>query len=61
LSGLVDWWLAAAFIVGGAAGGWIGARLSASLAQRRGALTTLFAAVIFAVAAYMLWRSARAF
>lgn len=52
-SGLVDWPLAGLFV----AGGLLGARLAKSLADRRGALTTAFAMLIFAVAAYMLVRS----
>jgi uncharacterized membrane protein YfcA len=60
LSGLVDWILAAAFIVGGAMGGLLGARLAHRLSGTQGRLTTLFAALIFAVAAYMLWKSAGA-
>jgi uncharacterized membrane protein YfcA len=61
LSGLVDWWLAGAFIAGGAAGGLAGARLANRLSASRGSLTTIFAVLIFIVAAYMLWRSAAAF
>ena len=60
-SGLVDWALAAAFIVGGMAGGFFGARMATRLAGRQGRLTTIFAGLIFAVAAYMLWQSAQAF
>jgi uncharacterized membrane protein YfcA len=59
-SGLVDWPLAAIFILGGLAGGAAGARLSRRLAGTKGRLTTLFALLIFVVAAYMLWRSAGA-
>lgn len=59
LSGLVDWLLAAAFIAGGLAGGYAGARLARRLAASHGTLTRIFAALIFAVAAYMLWMSAR--
>jgi uncharacterized membrane protein YfcA len=55
-SGLVDWPLAAVFVVGGLAGSLGGAaaarRLSAS-----GHLSKVFAALIFGVAAYMLWES----
>jgi hypothetical protein len=58
LSGLVDWLLAAAFIGGGVLGGFIGARLANRLSADRGRLTTIFAALIFVVAAYMLWKSA---
>lgn len=56
-SGLVDWPLAGLFVAGGLLGGLLGARSAKSLAGRRGALTTAFAMLIFAVAAYMLVRS----
>jgi len=59
LSGLVDWLLAGAFIAGGLVGGLAGARLAQRLAASHGTLTRLFAALIFAVAAYMLWMSGR--
>jgi uncharacterized membrane protein YfcA len=56
LSGLVDWPLAGVFIMGGIAGG-----LSGTIAAKRlsgaGALTTVFAGLIFVVATYMLWKS----
>ena len=57
VSGLVDWWIAASFIAGGLVGATAGHRLAASLSTKRGALTRIFAALIFTVAAYMLWRS----
>jgi hypothetical protein len=57
LSGFVDWPLAALFIAGGVLGGLLGARSANSLAGRKGALNTVFAALIFAVAIYMLVRS----
>lgn len=57
LSGLVDWYLAALFIFGGVLGGLLGARSAGSLAARNGALNTVFAALIFAVAIYMLVRN----
>ncbi len=60
-SGLVDWPLAGVFIVGGILGGLIGIRAARRLSASRGALTTVFAVLIFVVAAYMLWRSASAF
>lgn len=56
-SGLVDWTLAAIFIAGGIFGGMAGTRAAQRLSSR-GALTTIFAALVFAVAAYMLFRSA---
>jgi len=58
-SGLVDWTLAAIFIVGGLVGGVAGARAARKLSSR-GTLTMIFAGLIFAVAAYMLFRSATA-
>ncbi len=56
-SGLVDWPLAGLFIAGGLVGGLLGARSASALALRKGLLNTVFAAMIMAVAAYMLWRS----
>ncbi len=56
-SGLVDWPLAGLFVTGGLVGGLLGARSARSLADRKGALTTVFAVLIFAVALYMLVRS----
>lgn len=57
LSGLIDWPVAGAFIGGGLIGAVGGGRLAAHLSTRRGALTRLFAALIFAVAVYMLWQA----
>ncbi len=57
-SGLVDWGLAAIFLAGGVVGGIAGATLARYLADKRGALNTTFALVIFAVATYMLVRGA---
>jgi len=56
-SGLISWGLAGLFIAGGIAGGVIGTRSARLLAARRGALNIVFAAVIIAVALYMLVRS----
>src|SRR4030088_24424 len=55
-SGLVSWGLAGLFIGGGIAGGLLGTRLARHLSARRGALNIVFAAVIIAVALYMLAR-----
>lgn len=55
--GLIDWRIALLFIGGGMIGGAIGAALATRLSQQRGALQRIFAGVVFAVAAYMLWRS----
>ncbi len=57
LDGLIDWRIALLFIGGGLIGGAIGASFATRLAKQRGALQRVFAFVVFAVAAYMLWRS----
>jgi hypothetical protein len=56
-SGLVSWGLAALFVTGGIAGGLAGTRSARHLSERRGALNIVFAAVIIAVAIYMLARN----
>ena len=56
-AGLVDWPLAVVFVAGGVLGGWGGARAGRALSRRRGALTRVFAGLIFVVAGYMLTRS----
>jgi uncharacterized protein len=60
-SGLISWGLAALFIAGGIGGGLIGTRLARLASGRRGALNTVFAAVIVAVALYMLIRNVSLF
>lgn len=60
LSGLVDWTVAALFIAGGVVGGFAGMKAAVRLSTRKGALTNIFAGVLFAVAAYMLYRNAGA-
>jgi uncharacterized protein len=59
-SGLIDWGLAAVFILGGILGGLLGARMAAVLSKRKGMLNSIFAGLIFVVALYMLYRSASA-
>ena len=56
-SGLVDWPVAGLYIVGGVLGGLAGMRMASALAPHHTAFTRLFSGVIFAVAAYMLWRT----
>jgi len=56
-SGLISWGLAGLFVAGGIAGGLIGTRSARLLSARRGALNIVFAAVIIAVALYMLARN----
>ncbi|MBA4762059.1 sulfite exporter TauE/SafE family protein [Sphingomonas sp.] len=58
-SGLVDWTLAGIFIAGGVAGGLAGTAVARRLSGD-GKLTLVFAGLIFLVASYMLWHSARA-
>jgi uncharacterized membrane protein YfcA len=59
-SGLIDWPLAGVFIAGGVAGGVVGAMAARRLSGRKGLLNTVFAALIFVVAAFMLWQSSAA-
>ncbi|NKK47253.1 sulfite exporter TauE/SafE family protein [Rhizobium leguminosarum] len=56
-SGLVDWWLASEFIGGGIVGGVLGMLLAARLSGYKDILNRLFAALIFVVAAYILYRN----
>jgi uncharacterized membrane protein YfcA len=58
ISGFVDWEIAAEFILGGAAGGFLGMRAACRLSTKKQALNYLFAGVIFAVALYMMARTA---
>jgi uncharacterized protein len=58
LSGFVAWSVAAEFIAGGAAGGWVGTRAAVRLAPKKRVLSSIFAAVMCAVAAYILVTSA---
>lgn len=57
ISGLIDWKVAALFIIGGLVGGIFGTRTAVRLAADRRKLIYTFAAVIFAVAVYMLVRT----
>lgn len=56
-SGLIDWLIAAEYIVGGILGGFLGMRLAVGLAVRKAMLNQVFAGFVFAVAAYMLYRN----
>jgi uncharacterized membrane protein YfcA len=60
-SGLVDWMIAGEYILGGVFGGWLGMQLAVRLAAQRDMLRWVFAGVVFAVAAYMMYRNAVAF
>lgn len=59
-SGLIDWPVAAEFILGGAVGGFLGMKLALRLADKKGVLNKIFATLIFAVATYVLYRSGQA-
>lgn len=59
VSGLVDWVLAGVFVAGGLLGSTAGLRLAKRLSAA-GSLSKVFAALIFVVAAYMLWKSGSA-
>jgi uncharacterized membrane protein YfcA len=60
LAGYINWIIAAEYLLGGILGGIVGTRFSVSLAKRKNILTRLFAAVLFLVAAYMLYVNAAA-
>jgi uncharacterized membrane protein YfcA len=59
-TGLVDWRIAALFVLGGVGGGLAGVALAGRLAARRTLLTRIFAGVVVAVGCFVLWRSAPA-
>lgn len=60
LSGLVDWKVALEFIAAGGLAGLLGLRAAVRLSEYRRGLTTVFAVVVFVVAAYMLARTGMA-
>lgn len=57
ISGFVDWPLAIIFVLGGAVGGFFGSLGARHLSGRKGALGSLFAALIVTVAFYMIYKS----
>jgi uncharacterized membrane protein YfcA len=56
-SGLIDWKTAAEFLAGGILGGVLGMLLATRLSAQKDTLNRVFAAIIFVVAAYVLYRS----
>ncbi len=56
LSGLVDWRLVAVFVAGGIIGGAAGRWLAGRLAAQRRQLTLVFAGVVAAVGAFVVWK-----
>lgn len=53
-SGLIDWPLAGEFILGGIAGGWVGAIVAHRLSVKRGVLNIIFSVMLIIIAIYML-------
>lgn len=56
LSGLVDWSVASLLLIGGIAGGAVGAVIAHRLAARKPALSYAFAATVIVVGTYVVWR-----
>lgn len=57
VSGYVDWPLAIIFVCGGVAGSAAGSAVACRFAPKKGALNVAIAAMIFVVAAYMIFKS----
>jgi uncharacterized membrane protein YfcA len=60
LSGLVDWRIAAFFIVGGVLGGLAGTLAGRRLGQAKGRLATIFALFVIITGLYVTWKGASA-
>jgi uncharacterized membrane protein YfcA len=56
-TGQVHWIAAGWFIAGGLLGGFLGLRMAALAAGRKGLLNRIFAGLIFVVAGYIVWRA----
>lgn len=57
VSGLIDWPVAAEYIIGGFIGGWIGMRIACRLSDRKTTLNRIFAYVVCLIALYMLYKN----
>lgn len=55
LAGKVNWLIALEYFAGGVIGGWAGAWLATRLSTQKQVLTRIFAGIVLAVAAYMLF------
>lgn len=58
-SGLVDWGLAALFVIGGAGGGALGIWLGTRLATRKRALSIMFSGIVIVVGLYVVGAAVR--
>lgn len=56
LSGLIDWFLAGLFVLGGLLGGLVGMRLGGVLAARKQALNLVFAGLVIVIGFYIVGR-----
>ncbi len=56
VSGLVDWQLAGLFVLGGVAGGLLGAWISKYLSKRGNALHHIFAVVVVVIGLWIVWQ-----
>ncbi|MDY8111150.1 sulfite exporter TauE/SafE family protein [Fulvimarina sp. 2208YS6-2-32] len=54
VSGLVDWTIAAVFVIGGLVGGWVGTTLGARIAARKKVLSLAFAVLVVAVGLFIV-------
>ncbi len=61
VAGLIDWPVAAEYIVGGFIGGWIGMQIACRLSSQKTTLNRIFAALVCLVALYMLYKNAAVF
>lgn len=59
--GFVDWRVAGLFIAGGIVGGLAGLAMVRRMAAHEGGLRKIFGALVLAVAAYVIWRSAASY
>ena len=57
LSGLINWTVAAEYILGGFIGGWIGMRIACRLSSQKTTLNRAFAGLVCLVALYMLYEN----
>ena len=61
MSGLIDWPVAAEYVLGGFIGGWIGMQIASRVSSQKTTLNRIFAAMVCVVAIYMIYRNAATF